>query len=86
MEAEGYIFGDKIENTIIQDKIIKIDSDEISNANTIKVKSIVNTSKNGIDLRHSIGVISSKIGMRYDKTRVVLERMFWGGNFLLKIY
>ena len=76
LEAEGYIFGDKIENTIIQDKIIKIDSDEISNANTIKVKSIVNTSKNGIDLRHSIGVISSKIGMRYDKTRVVLERMF----------
>lgn len=76
LEAEGYIFGDKIENTIVQDKIIKIDSDEISNANTIKVKSIVNTSKNGIDLRHSIGVISSKIGMKYDKTRVVLERMF----------
>ena len=76
LEAEGYIFGDKIENTIVQDKIIKIDSDEISKANTVKVKSIVNTSKNGIDLRHSIGVISSKIGMKYDKTRVVLERMF----------
>jgi len=76
LEAEGYIFGDTIENTIVQDKIIKIDSDEISNANTIKVKSTVNTSKNGIDLRHSIGVISSKIGMKYDKTRVVLERMF----------
>lgn len=76
LEAEGYIFGDTIENIIVQDKIIKIDSDEISNANTIKVKSTVNTSKNGIDLRHSIGVISSKIGMKYDKTRVVLERMF----------
>lgn len=76
LEAEGYILGDTIENTIVQDKIIKIDSDEISNANTIKVKSTVNTSKNGIDLRHSIGVISSKIGMKYDKTRVVLERMF----------
>ena len=76
LEAERYRFGDTIENTILQDKIIKIDSDEISNANTIKVKSTVNTSKNGIDLRHSIGVISSKIGMKYDKTRVVLERMF----------
>ena len=76
LEAEGYIFGDKIENTIIQDKIIKIDSNEIAPAITIKVKSIVNTSKNGIDLRHSIGVISSKIGMKYDKTRVILERMF----------
>ena len=76
LEAEGYIFGNTIENTIVQDKIIKIDTDEISNANTINVKSIVNTSKNGIDLRHSIGVISSKIGMKYDRTRVVLERMF----------
>ena len=76
LESAGYIFGETIENRIVQDKIIKIDSDEISNANTIKVKSVVNTSKNGIDLRHSIGVISSKIGMKYDKTRVVLERMF----------
>ena len=42
----------------------------------LKLSSIVNTSKNGIDLRHSIGVISSKIGMKYDKTRVILERMF----------
>lgn len=76
LEAEGYIFGETIENTIIQDKIIKIDSDELSKANKIKIKSMVNTSKNGIDLRHAIGVISSKIGMKYDKTRVVLERMF----------
>lgn len=76
LESEGYIFGETIENAIVQDKIIKIDSDELSKANKINVKSIVNTSKNGIDLRHSIGVISSKIGMKYDKTRVVLERMF----------
>ena len=76
LEANGYKFGETIENTIVQDKIIKIDSDEITNANTIKVSSVVNTSKNGIDLRHSIGVISSKIGMKYDKTRVILERMF----------
>lgn len=76
LEAAGYIFGENIESTIVQDKIIKIDTDELANANKIKVKSIVNTSKNGIDLRHSIGVISSKIGMKYDKTRVILERMF----------
>ena len=76
LEANGYIFEETISNSIIQDKIVKIDSDEISNANKIQVKSIVNTSKNGIDLRHSIGMISSKIGMKYDKTRVVLERMF----------
>lgn len=76
LESNGYVFDETISNSIVQDKIIKIDSDELSNANKIQVKSVVNTSKNGIDLRHSIGVISSKIGMKYDKTRVVLERMF----------
>lgn len=76
LESAGYIFGENIESTIVQDKIIKIDTDELANANKIKIKSVVNTSKNGIDLRHSIGVISSKIGMKYDKTRVILERMF----------
>lgn len=76
LESEGYIFGDTIENKIVQDKIIRIDSNELESANKIEIKSIVNTTKNGIDLRHSIGVISSKIGMKYDKTRVVLERMF----------
>ena len=76
LEANDYIFDETISNSIVQDKIVKIDSNEIAKANKIQVKSIVNTSKNGIDLRHSIGVISSKIGMKYDKTRVVLERMF----------
>lgn len=76
LESEGYIFGETIENRIVQDKIIKIDSNEFETANKIRIKSIVNTTKNGIDLRHSIGVIASKIGMKYDKTRVILERMF----------
>ena len=76
LESNGYTFEETISNSIVQDKIVKIDSNEIANANKIQVKSIVNTSKNGIDLRHSIGIISSKIGIKYDKTRVVLERMF----------
>jgi len=76
LESNGYVFEETITNSIVQDKIVKIDSNELSNANKIQVKSVVNTNKNGIDLRHSIGVISSKIGMKYDKTRVILERMF----------
>lgn len=84
LEANGYVFDETITNSIVQDKIVKIDSNEIANANKIQVKSIVNTSKNGIDLRHSIGVISSKIGMKYDKTRVVLERMFFKRKLFTK--
>lgn len=76
LEANGYKFGETIETVAVQDKVVRIDSDEIANANKIKVNIVVNTSQNGIDLRHSIGIISSKIGMKYDKTRVILERMF----------
>ena len=77
LEANGYIFKDTIENYIVQDKIVRINSDELENANRIKVESIVTTNKNGFELRHAINEIASKIGMRYDRTRLMLERMFW---------
>ncbi|MEG1149756.1 MAG: DNA helicase, partial [Bacilli bacterium] len=80
MEANGYVFKDTIDNYIVQDKIVRINSNELDNANRIQVSSIVSTNKNGFELRHSINVISSKIGMRYDRTRLMLERMFFRGK------
>ncbi len=78
LEANGYNFKTTIENEIIQGKIVRIE--DIQNANRIMIESKVNTSKNGFELRHSINVISSKIGMRYDRTRIMLERMFLRGR------
>lgn len=77
LESNGYVFKDTIDNYIIQDKIVRINSDELENANRIKVQSEVSTNKNGFELRHSINEIASKIGMSYSKTRLMLERMFW---------
>ncbi len=77
LEANGYVFKDTIDNYIIQDKIVRINSNELENANRIKVQSEVSTNKNGFELRHSINEIASKIGMSYSKTRLMLERMFW---------
>ncbi|MDD4730060.1 MAG: DEAD/DEAH box helicase family protein, partial [Dysgonamonadaceae bacterium] len=76
LEVNGYNFKNTIENFIAKDKIVRINSVEFDNAERIKIESEVNTSKNGFELRHSIGVISTKIGMRYDRTRLMLERMF----------
>ena len=84
LEANGYVFKDTIDNYIVQDKIVRINSDELQNANKIKVSSTVSTNKNGFELRHSINVISSKIGMRYDRTRLMLERMFFRGKLFSK--
>ena len=84
LESNGYIFKGTIINYIIQDKIIKINSKELEKANKIKVESEVNTNKNGFELRYSINIISSKIGMRYDRTRLMLERLFFKGKIFSK--
>ena len=84
LEANGYVFKDTIDNYVVQDKIVKINSNELENANRIQVSSSVSTNKNGFELRHSINVISSKIGMRYDRTRLMLERMFYKGKLFTK--
>lgn len=36
LEANGYVFKDTIDNYIVQDKIVRINSDELQNANRIK--------------------------------------------------
>ncbi|MEG1793307.1 MAG: DEAD/DEAH box helicase family protein [Bacilli bacterium] len=84
LESNGYDFKDTIVKNIIQDKIIKIDSDELVKASRIRVESEVNTYKNGYELRNSINIISSRIGMRYDRTRLMLERMFYCGKLFTK--
>lgn len=84
LEANGYVFKDTIDNYIVQDKIVRINSNELENANRIKVQSTVTTNKNGFELRHSINEIASKIGMRYDRTRLMLERMFWKQKLFTK--
>ena len=84
LEANGYIFKNTIDNYIVQDKIVRLNSNELENANRIQVQSEVSTNKNGFELRHSINVISSKISMRYDRTRLMLERMFYKGKLFNK--
>ena len=84
LEANGYTFKKTIDNYIIQDKIVRLNSNELENANRIQVQSKVSTNKNGFELRHSINVISSKISMRYDRTRLMLERMFYKGKLFNK--
>ncbi|MDE6284874.1 MAG: DEAD/DEAH box helicase family protein, partial [Bacilli bacterium] len=84
LEANRYAFKDTIDSYIVQDKIVRINSDELENAKRIQVSSTVSTNKNGFELRHSINVISSKIGMRYDRARLMLERMFFRGKLFTK--
>ena len=74
MESNGYNFSKNVQNYIVQGKFVRLD--DIQDAEKIKIQSKVDTHKNGFELRHAIGEISSKIGLRYDRTRLILERMF----------
>lgn len=74
LESNGYTFDENIENYIVQGKFVKLD--EINEAERIKIQAKVNTHKNGFELRHAIDEISGRIGLRYDRTRLILERMF----------
>lgn len=84
LEANGYTFKNTIDKEIIQDIIVIPNSNAFENANRIIVQSKVSTNKNGFELRHSINVISSKISIRYDRTRLMLERMFFKGKLFSK--
>lgn len=76
LENAGYNFSTNIENRIIQGKIIEISKENIESKDKINIESKVDTHKNGLDLKHSIGVISSKIGMLYQHLSPVLQRLF----------
>ncbi len=76
LENAGYNLGVKIENEVLQGKVIEINKENINSNNKIVIESKVDTHKNGLDLKHSIGVLSSKVGMMYQHLSPVLQRLF----------
>ena len=75
-ENNGFIFGTTLKSKISQGSLSNITVENIKNIDTVNIYEEVNTHKNGIDMKHAIGSISSKNGMKYDKMRKVLERLF----------
>ena len=78
LEANGYVFKDTIHNYVVKGKFIRLE--EIKDAEKIKMESAVNPSKNGYEYRDSITEISSRIGIKYDRTKLILERLFFKGQ------
>ena len=74
LETNNYSFEKNVQNYIVQGRFVRLE--DIQEAERIKIQSKVDTHKNGFELRHAIGEISTKIGLRYDRTRLILERMF----------
>ncbi len=78
LAKEGYNFNQNITNNILQGNAIEINKKNFNKSEKIRIQSTVDTYKNGLDLRHSINVIASKIGMIYQYLSPILQRMFLG--------
>lgn len=76
LKAGGYNLSDRIEKTIMQDKVVR--TIDIVKEDTARygVSFTVNTHEHAIDLRQAIDSFKSLIGLSYEKTRVVLELIF----------
>lgn len=74
--AGGYNLSERIEKTIMQDKIVRTIDIVREDAARYGVSFEVNTHEHAIDLRQAIDSFKSLIGLSYEKTRVVLEMLF----------
>lgn len=84
LEANNFNFENKILNNIVQDKIVSIDNTKITQAHRINVMSVVDRKKNSYEMIESISNISKKIGIRNDRLRVILEKLFYKGRHFSK--
>lgn len=76
LEEAGYNFNQNITNDIVQGNTIEFNKKNFNRNEKIRIQSTVDTYRNGLDLRHSINVIASKIGMTYQYLSPVLQRLF----------
>ncbi|MBR2705501.1 MAG: DEAD/DEAH box helicase family protein [Clostridia bacterium] len=76
LEKAGYNFNQNITNEIVQGNAVEINKKTIIKTEKISIQSTVDTYKNGLDLRHSINVIASRIGMIYQYLSPILQRLF----------
>lgn len=80
LETAGYNFNQNITNDVVQGNAIELHKKNFLNSEKIRIQSTVDTFRNGIDLKHSINVIASKIGMSYQYLSPILQRLFLGNS------
>lgn len=77
LESEGYDFSEELKRVARQGKFIKTSSVlDVEIGSFVETRRKVNTHKNGIDLMHSIDSIKSSIGIKHEKLKAILERLF----------
>ena len=76
LEDNGYNFNQNITNEVVQGTAVELSKKNFLKTEKITIQNSVDTYKNGVDLKHSINVIASKIGMVYQYLSPILQRLF----------
>lgn len=76
LEDSGYNFNQNITNDVVQGSAVELSKKNLLKTEKIRIQNTVDTYRNGIDLKHSINVIASKIGMQYQYLSPILQRLF----------
>lgn len=77
LEIGDYKFEKYIVNDIAKDVIQgEVDEKTIEDIHKFNVSFQVDTHRNGIDFQHSINVLRKEIGLSYNQTRTIFERLF----------
>ena len=80
LKTNNYVFKREISQKVIED-VINLTSDlNRENLSTFEVNHIVNTKTHGFPLMTATNQIKSVIGMNYDQTKIILERLFRNNN------
>lgn len=76
MEANGYVFDDKITNSVISGSMRLISqTDKIKQ---VDVKVPINTHGHGREFHHQLGRISSDVSLEYENVNAIIRRLFCG--------
>lgn len=79
-ESEGYKFGDKIQRKIVTGKVDRTDELLGDDLDKKRIFFDVDTNQHSITLMQTIDSFKSIIGLNYEKTRLILERLFRNNN------
>lgn len=71
----GYKFTENVENNILQGQVASLE--QIKNVEMLKIQFKVNSDKDWFNYMNAVSNIGDKVGIRSDRMRKMLDRMFW---------
>lgn len=84
LEINNYSLSTQIETMFYQGKIVDISLEDIRSSDVVRRNIDVDLRIHRADLMHSIKTIADKIGLEYDRTKMILNKLFYKNDLYIK--